>query len=214
MALRTPAAPADRPTRRSPGFVRHDFLLLAALLLMALVIAVPRLLRGEVRGALAGLLVLALVVLAGLALLLVAGWLSGAADRPAEGWSARAARAVGHLLRFALFGFIAALVAAALAANHGAGPRGQDGAALLAGVLGGLAGLGLHLRLGAARFWPAFRRFALALLGSFVLGVLALLGPAPWSVDAGVLLPLLAFLVLALRARARGAGDPSPGSLP
>lgn len=212
METRNPAAPADRLTRPGAGFVRHDLLILAALLLLALAIAGPRLLGGDWRGALTGLLVLVLAVLGGLALLLAAGWLAGAAERPARGWSDRLARAVGHLLRFALFSLVGALLASALAANHGAGARGQDRAALLAGGLGGLLGTGLYLHAGTAHFWPAFRRFSLALLGSFILGVLALLGPAPWSVDAGVLLPLLLFLVFALRARP--AEDPTPGSSP
>jgi vacuolar-type H+-ATPase subunit I/STV1 len=214
-----PIPPPPRPgvPARQAGFVRHDLFLLVALVLLALAIAVPRLLQGQWKGALLGLLVLAGVVLGGLGLLLAMDWLQQASDRPARGWSDRLARALGHLLRFVLFGLIGAVAASALAVNHGLGAHGQDLAAAGTGLAAGLLGTALYLHLGEARFWPAFRWFGLALLGSFLAGILALLGPEPWSVDAGILIPLLVFLVFALRGRvapAPPAGAPGTGEDP
>jgi hypothetical protein len=41
----------------------------------------------------------------------------------------------------------------------------------------------------------------LALLGALVGGLLGILGPEPWSIDAGVLVPLAAFVLLAALGR-------------
>lgn len=204
MKIRNPDAPPARRFDRGAGFVRHDLLILVALVLLALAIVVPRLLQGQWRGALLGLLILAGAVLGGIGLLLAVDWLQQASEGPARGWSDRAARAMGHLLRFALFGFIGAVIASALAANHGLGAHGANLAALGAGALAGCLGTALYLHFGKARFWPVFGGFALALLGSFIGGILGILGPEPWSVDAGILLPLLLFLAF----RHRGAAPP------
>jgi hypothetical protein len=85
------------------------------------------------------------------------------------------------------------------------------------GALTGAAGLCLHQRLGASRFWAGFRWFGLALLGAFLGGIVGILGPEPWAVDAGILIPLVLFLGFALAGRSgprqrRGptdAGSPS-----
>ncbi|MDR3682923.1 MAG: hypothetical protein P4L11_04260 [Geothrix sp.] len=138
------------------------------------------------------------------------GWssrLSGS-SWPRNGWprhragrGRRLSRALGTLLRFGLFGLIGVAVASALAANHHLGGRGEDLVGGLAGGLTGLLGTGLYHRLGRARFWPLFGWFALALLGSFVGGILGILGPEPWSIDAGILVPPVLFLILALSGR-------------
>jgi len=200
MPLKPRAFCPSRPARAA-GFVRHDLFILAALLLLALAIAVPRLIYGQWKGALFGLLILAGAVMAGIGLLLAMDWLQQATSHPARGRVDRAARAMGHLLRFVLFGFIGASIASALAANHRVGARGENLAATVAGVAAGLLGTALYLHLGKARFWPGFGVFALALLGSFLGGILGILGPDPWGVDAGILLPLILFLILALMGR-------------
>ena len=198
MATRNPVPPRARGTARRAGFARHDLFILAALVLLALAIVLPRLLHGQWLRALLGLLVLAGAVLGGLGLLLAVDWVQQQSDRPAGGWQRVLSRAVGDLGRVCLFGFIGAALASALAANHRLGPRLEDRAALGLGALGAAGGLALYHRLGKARFWPAFGWFALALLGAFAGGILGLLGPDPWGVDLGILAPLLLFLVLAL----------------
>jgi hypothetical protein len=205
-------SPPPRPAARGAGFVRHDLYLAAALLLVALALAVPRLLRGDWLGALGALLSLAGLVLALLGLLVAGQWLQDRADRP--GWGRGLALALGSLLPFGLWGLIGAGLASALAANHRLGKDGANLAAGLAGGLTGLLGLVLYHRLGKARFWPLSRRFALALLGSFLGGILGILGPEPWSIDAGLLVPLGLFLALALSGRLRSsppAEPPEPG---
>lgn len=195
-----PACPIHRPSRQA-GFVRHELFLLTALVFLALAVVVPRLLHGQWKGAMLGLLILGGTVLAGIVLLLAVDWLQQPSDRPVQGWTERLARAIGHLLRFALFGSIGAILASALAANHHVGAHGENLAATVTGVLAGLLGTALYLHLGKTRFWPAFRRFALASLGAFFGGILGILGPDPWGVDAGILLPLAVFLALALLGR-------------
>ncbi|WP_257310479.1 hypothetical protein [Geothrix fuzhouensis] len=194
------ACPIPRPGRRA-GFVRHDLFLLATLVFLALAVVLPRLLHGQWKGAMLGLLILGGTVLAGILLLLAVDWLQQPSDRPVQGWSERLACAIGHLLRFALFGSIGAIIASALAANHRVGAHGENLAAAVTGVLAGLLGTALYLHLGKTRFWPGFRRFALASLGAFFGGIIGILGPDPWGVDAGILLPLVVFLVLALLGR-------------
>ena len=105
------------------------------------------------------------------------------------------------LLRFWLYGFVGAVTAAALAANHHLGAHGEDLAAGVGRSLTGILGTFLYQQLGRAQFWPAFGWFTLALLGSFIGGILELLGPEPWAIDAGILIPMVLFLILALSGR-------------
>ncbi len=179
--------------------MRYDYYLALALVLVALALAVPRLLRGDWLGALVSLLSLAGLVLAILGILLTALWLYEQSD--GAGWGHKLSLAIGILLRFGLFGFIGAAIASGLAANHHLGVQGENWAGGVAGGLTGFLGTVLHHRLGRARFWPLFGRFALSLLGSFLGGILGILGPEPWSIDAGVLIPLVLFLLLALSGR-------------
>ena len=179
--------------------MRHELYLFLALVLVALVRVVPRLFRGDGLGALVSLLGLAGLALAALGTLMARQWLYEQSD--GTGWGHRLSRAVGILLRFGLFGLIGALIASGLAANHHLGALGEDWAGGVAGALMGCLGTGLYHRLGKARFWPIFGWFALALLGSFLGGILGILGPEPWSIDAGILIPLVLFLTLALSGR-------------
>jgi hypothetical protein len=176
--------------------VRHDLYLFLALVLVALALVVPRLVRGDWPGALMSLLALAGLVFAVIGILVAVQWLQGQSD--GAGWGHTLSMAVGILLRFCLFGFIGAAIAAGLAANHHLGVQGENWAGGVAGGLTGFLGTGLFHRLGKARFWPLFGWFALSLLGSFIGGILGILGPEPWSVDAGILIPLILFLILAL----------------
>ena len=183
--------------RRTSGFVRHDFHIALAILLLTLAVGVPQALKHGLRGALTAVagLVCGLAVLAGL--LLGATWLlerGGARNGGPAAWLALG-------LRFLLFGLISALLGDALVLWHGLGPGGEDLATLGAGVLGGTCGCFLYQRLGPPRFWPAFGRFCLALLGSLAGGLLGILGPGNWGVDLGILVPLLIFAILAARGR-------------
>jgi len=195
MAPRTREAASRPPSGRMAGFVRFEWYLLLSLVLIGLALAVPRLVRGEGRGALAGLLGEAGVVIGLLALLLIATWLGGS----------RMAPFLGGLGRLLLTGGIGLVLGTALAAGHGSRSEtlaGGAGALLLGGL-----GLFLHRRLGADRFWSGFRWFALALLGSLAGGLLGILGPEPWSVPAGILAPLALFLLLACFSRSAGGGS-------
>jgi len=197
------------PSGREAGFVRYEYYLALALVLVALALVVPRLLHGDGRGAAVSLFSLAGLVLAGLGSLVAALWLWEQAD--GVGWRRGLSMSLGALLRFGLFGFTGAVLASGLAANHHLGAHGAD---LVGGVAGGVAGLlgsGLYHHLGKARFWPLFGWFALSLLGSFVGAILGILGPEPWSIDAGVLIPLVLFLILALSGRL-GARQPETPS--
>lgn len=183
------------------GFVRHEFYLVLSLLLVALALVVPKLVHGDGRSALISLLYLAGIILVALGVLLAITWLSQQEAQPALGWRGRAVQIAGHLVRFLLFGFMGLVIATTLVAQHSL--RGLAGTLvpLGMGALSGCSGLYLYHRIGKARFWSGFRWFGLALLGSFVGGILGILGPEPWSVDAGILLPLFLFLILALSGR-------------
>ena len=195
--------------------MRHELYLLLALLLVALTLVVPRLLRGDWLGALVSLLYLAGFVLATLGILMAGQWLHEQSD--GAGWGCKLSMAVGALLRFGLFGLIGAAIASGLAANHHLGAHGEDWAGGVAGGLTGFLGSVLYHRLGKARFWPMFGWFALSLLGSFVGAILGILGPEPWSVDAGIFIPLVLFLLLAISGRIgtrQREASPDAGSQP
>ena len=179
--------------------MRYDYYLFLALVLVALALVVPKLLRGDWSGALLSILFLAGLVLAILGILLASLWLYEQSH--GAGWGHKLSMALGSLLRFGLFGSIGAVIASGLAANHHLGGRGENLAGGIAGGLAGLLGTGLYHRLGEARFWPGFGWFALSLLGSFMGAILGILGPEPLSIDAGVLIPLVLFLILALSGR-------------
>ncbi len=181
--------------------MRYDYYLVLALVLVALALVVPRLLRGDWLGALVSFLSLAGLVLAVLGILVASLWLYEQSDGAGRGH--KLSMAVGFLLRFVLFGSIGAVIASGLAANHHLGGRGENLAGGIAGGLAGFLGTGLYHRLGKARFWPVFGWFALSLLGSFMGTILGILGPEPWSVDAGILIPLVLFLALALALSGR-----------
>ncbi len=196
-----PGPPQDRLVRRScssRGFVRHDCFILAALILVALALVLPRLAHGDWKGALVSLLLLVGAVGAVVGCLLFIGWMAQLLEEPGTGWRGRAVGLLGHLLRFLLCGLIGAVLASGLAANHRLGAQGQNVAGALGGLLAGALGVALYRRLGGARFWPSFGKFAFALLGSFFGAIFGLLGPEPWSVDLGVGVPLILFAILAL----------------
>jgi uncharacterized membrane protein YeaQ/YmgE (transglycosylase-associated protein family) len=116
-------------------------------------------------------------------------------------------------LRIGLCALIAMLLASALVANHHGGARRENLATVAAGVLGASLGAWLHRHLGPTRFWNGFKVFFVALLGSLAGGILGILLPEPWGIDAGVALPLLVFLVLALTGRL-GASVRKPREAP
>ena len=153
-----------------------------------------------------------------IAALVLLGWVAQAVSRMGPAWSGRIVRFLGFVLRAGLCAFIGMLLASGLVANHRLGPRMENLAALGAGILGGGCGAWLHWRLGPERFWRGFRMFSLALLGSLAGGILGILLPEPWGVDAGIILPLLLFLGLAVTGRLgeprRPKPAPGPGELP
>ena len=188
------------PRRSGRGFVQFEWFILAAVLLTVLAVVLPEARKHGLMGALVALGWVAGVA-AGAAGLLAAGtWMLGQGGLR---------RWLGAGFRFLAAGFVAAVLASALAHGHGLSATGEDRAALAAGVLGAVAGTLLHRRLGPARFWPVCRRFGLALLGSFLLGILGILGPGEWGVDMGILIPLLVFAILA--ASGRIVPPPEPG---
>lgn len=183
------------------GFVRHEFMILAALILIVLAVALPRLLKEGWKSALLSLLPVAGILVGVIALLVFVVWLQTNLDREGEGWRDKAFRGTGHLLRFLLFAFVGLVVATAVVAQHRLGPALEAVIPLTIAAACGAAGLHLHHRLGKTRFWPAFGKFGLALLGSLFGGILGILGPEPWAVDAGILLPILVFVILASLGR-------------
>lgn len=189
----------DPPRTLGParGFVRHDLMILLAVICLTLVVVVPQASKHGLRGALLALLGVAGVLAAGVGLLISAIWLFEQASHPGSGWRGSAFRGLGHLSRFSLFGLVAAILGTALLAGHDVGVVAGNWVSLTCGLLGGAGGCHLHGRLGPARFWIAFRRFGLALLGSFIGGILGILGPENWGVGLGILIPLLVFAVLA-----------------
>jgi hypothetical protein len=189
------------PRGNGAGFVRHDLYLAFAFILLAVALVVPRLVRGDGLGALIALLVLVGVVVAGIGMLLALSWLGLQMDRPGAGWRDRTFQWAGHLARCLMFGFIGLLVATAIAAQHGLGSKAEAWISLSSGAISGVSGLWLYQRLGKTRFWSGFKWFGLALLGSFIGGIVGILGPEPWSIDAGIVIPLGVFLLLALTGR-------------
>jgi hypothetical protein len=177
--------------RIARGFVRHDYYISAALLLVTLAVVVPKAHSHGLKGALLALAGVAAVVVAGAALLLGATWML-------ERGGLR--RWLGHGLRGLGFGLLGAVLGTTLVHGHGLSVAGENRASLLAGILGALAGMLLHRRLGPERFWPAFGRFGFALLGSLVFGCLGILA-GDWGVSLGVLAPLVVFAILAASGR-------------
>jgi hypothetical protein len=200
------------PLGRNPGFARPDLLISAALALMILAIVVPEfVLHGERQGFMAILWVAGGIV--AIAVLFAAAvWLLDGGTGRKGGWGDRLSHAIRFLLRGILFGLMASILATALVSGHGLGVRRVDQVSLGAGLAGGLVGSLLHARLGPSRFWACFSRFCIALGGSLVLGILGLLVPGAWGPDAGILLPLLVFVVFALAGRIvpPRPKDPSP----
>lgn len=196
--IRLDPLPHPRPDR---GFVRHDLYILAAAVLLLVAVVIPQALRYGFQGALLATLgaLGGLVLLAGL--LLLATWVIEQAGNPGPGWWGLAFRGAGHGGRFALFGVMAAVLGISLVHGHGLSAAGEDLASLASGALGGAVGCWLRHHLGPARFWPAFGRFCLALLASFIGGILGILGPGTWWVDLGILIPLLMFAILAATGR-------------
>ena len=190
--------PAPRSDR---GFVRHDLFILAAVVFLALAVVIPQALKHGLKGALIALLGVAAVLAAVVGVLFAITWLIEQVGRPGTGGRGALFRWVGHLLRFILFGFLASLIGAALVVWHGLSPAMQDLVSLAFALFGGGVGSLLYHRLGPARFWPAFGLFCLALLGSFLGGILGILGPGNWGVDIGILVPLLIFAILAASGR-------------
>lgn len=142
------------------------------------------------------------VFLAGIVAALVAiFWLIERMAEPVQGGQGPVFRWLGHLLRFLLFGLISSVLGTALVHGHGLSLFEENLVALVAGAAGGMVGCLLHLRLGHARFWPAFGRFCLALVGSLFGGMFGILGPGNWGVDIGILAPLLLFAILAAAGR-------------
>ena len=199
------------PASEEAGFVRHDWALLIALLLFVALAVVPAWALHGGAQALRNLAWIGVWVGAGLVLLFLVVWLSD----PQKGETSASAwlrSATAFLLRFLLLAFLGAALGAALAAGPGYSASVQNGASLTGGAVFGVLGNWLYWRLGPTRFWPGFGRFMLALLASFVLGLLGLLIPGDWGVDAGILLPLLGFLVLGIRTSLRKATDLPPVS--
>ena len=203
MCPRTQESLPSLPSIRMVGFVRHEFYLALAIALLALSLVLPRLFNREWLGALMSLLGLAGVVLAIFGALLAFTWLGRELERPSGGWRS-------HLGRFLLCGFIGLVIATALEAQHNPGKRTEALIPLSAGLLAGVGGIYLHQRFGESRFWAGFKWFGLALLGSFVGGILGILGPEPWSVNAGILIPLFLFLALALTTHFRRSRKMDP----
>ena len=190
--------------------MRHDLFILVAIVGLTLAVVVPQAVRhGFKAGLLAFLGVLGLLATGVLALLLLQ-WLTDQAGRPESGWRGATVQGLGHLSRFLLVGVLGVLLAAALVAGHGLTVAAEDLAILGGGTLAGSAGCLLHHRLGPARFWPACRRLAYALLGSLAGGLLGLLAPGTWGVPAGILIPLGLFAALAAAGK---IVPPCPGPI-
>ncbi|MDP2875714.1 MAG: hypothetical protein Q8O00_05975 [Holophaga sp.] len=188
------------PDRRA-GFVNPTWMILVALAGLILAVVLPQFLRHGWRRGLLALLGLCLMITAGVGVLMGFLWLMENLGREGEGWRDKALRGLGHLLRFLFFGFIAAILGVALVGGFHLGVGVENAVSALCGLLGGGLGCWLHQRLGAFRFWVAFRRFCLALLGSLMGGILGILGPEPWGISFGILVPLLVFVVLAAMGR-------------
>jgi hypothetical protein len=201
LRVRLPRIASKPATRPHQGFVRHDLFILAAIICMTLVVVIPQAVKHGLPGAMRALFAVAGALVVLVSLWFLATWLIEQSGQAEAGWKGAVASALGHLLRFALFGVIASALAAGLCLWHGLSPTVETIVAMTAAVVGGLAGCGARHRLGAARFWPSFRRFCLALLGSFLGGMLGILGPGNWGVTIGILVPLLIFAILAVTGR-------------
>ncbi len=197
---------------KQAAFARPDLMILVAFLLVLLAVVIP---EWRLHGARQGLMAIIRVggwAAALLVILFLAVWLLEGGPREDGGWRAAFSHGFGYLLRFLISALIAAVLGAALAGGHGLGPELENRIALGAGLLGGLSGSFLSRGLGPARFWAVLGRFCVALLGSFVLGILGLLLPGTWGPDLGILLPILCFAALVLTGRVvppRASADPS-----
>jgi hypothetical protein len=189
-------SPSPR-TRPHLGFVRYECYLVPALLLVVLAVLVPEAHNHGWKGALVALAGIAALLAAGLGVLVGGAWLMERTGRPGSVLGA----ALRHGLRCLLCAGIAAGLGLALVAQHGLPVAVENGVSLVAGALGGAAGLLLHFRLGPERFWTAFGRLLFALAGSLLFGLFGILGPGNWGVDLGILVPLLIFAIFAACGR-------------
>ena len=196
------------------GFIRYELYILVAFLLVALAVTVPKLLQGDWKGAaLSGLFLMGVALTVGGCFLLLA-WMQANVGRPGTGWCDKAWRGLGHGLRFILLGSLGLIVATAILARHRLGPVSENAILLFFAAACGTTGAILYRRLGKTRFWQAFAKLFLALLGSLFGGLLGMLGPEPWAVDAGILVPILLFIVLAAMGRIVPPRDSGSGSKP
>ena len=199
------------PLGRNPGFARPDLLLSAALALMILAIVVPEFVLHGGRQGFMAILWVAGGIVAIAVLFAVLGSLLDGGNGTKGGWGDRLSHAIRFLLRGILFGLMASILATALVSGHGLGVQEVDRVSWSAGLAGGLVGGLFHARLGPSRFWAGFSRFCIALGASLVFGILGLLIPGEWGPDAGILLPLLVFVMFAMAGRVLPprAKDPS-----
>lgn len=186
---------------RGLGFARPDLLVLPALALVILAIIVPEFILHGWRQGLLAILWVGGGIVAILAVFAVLVWLLDGGSGKKGGWGDRLSRTIRFLLRGVLFGLVASILATALVSGHGLGVHEVDRVSWISGLVGGLAGSLIHVRLGPSRFWPGFSRFCIALGASLVLGILGLLVPGEWGPDVGILLPLLVFAILAMAGR-------------
>jgi len=176
-------------------------MLLIAFMGVSLAVALPQFLWHGWRRGLLSLFAVALAAMAVWGLLVFFVWIAGDQGSEGHGRKAKTLRALGHGLRFLFFGLVTAILGVALVGGHGLGRTVEDTVSLGSGLAGAFAGLLLRRRLGPSRFWVAFRRFGWALLGSFVGGILGILGPEGWGITLGILVPLLVFAILACLGR-------------
>ena len=182
------------------GFVRHDLYILIAVVLIALAIILPRFVQHGLRAGLIASLYVAGAVAGGIGILFLATWLLENTGREGSGWGDRALRGFGGLLRFLLFGLTVTIIVTALVSGHALAVDNINLVSLVAAGFGGLCGSLLYRHLGPTRFWPPFRQFCLTLLGSFVGGVIGMIGGVWWT-DIGILAPILIFMALIITGR-------------
>lgn len=178
------------------SFPNHDLLMTVAVVFIALAVGVPLWRTHGGKGCLLAFLVVAGGIAALIGLVALCLWVAENVNRAGQAPADKAWQGVGHLLRFAVGGFLGMIIAAPILVPKRLGPLWENlGLGVGIAMMGGIS-VWCFIRMGAGRYRRLGKAFLGTLLVSWALGLLSLLVSWPYALDVAILAPLLLFAVL------------------